>query len=172
MNCSTAHCCRAFGLPAHLGRREGVQRLVIGRMHRDELTLQMGCDLGDLDAVVGGHTLQLVAIGLAFGRRLEIDETGIPSGNLHALVAEIGRPTTDRGKPLNGASSPANWARKIAGPLIDFMDTLSSHASRRRASTNGAFGAPSPLARRDRKPAHRRRAAQRTRGGAVLQLNV
>ena len=41
-----------LGVAAHLRRREAVERLVIGRMHGDELALQMGRQLGDLDT---GH---------------------------------------------------------------------------------------------------------------------
>ena len=36
---------------AHFRRREGVEAGVIGRIDRDELALQMGRELGDLDAV-------------------------------------------------------------------------------------------------------------------------
>jgi hypothetical protein len=47
ITCLTAHSCRAFGLPRTLGRRETVERLVIGGMYRDELALQMGGQFGD-----------------------------------------------------------------------------------------------------------------------------
>ena len=36
---------------AHLRRREAVEDRVVGRVHRDELPLQMGRELGDLDPV-------------------------------------------------------------------------------------------------------------------------
>jgi hypothetical protein len=51
ITCSTAHSCRAFGLPRTCGAAKPVEGLVIGRMHGDELALQMGGQLGDLDAV-------------------------------------------------------------------------------------------------------------------------
>ncbi len=38
-------------LAVNCRRREGIEGLVIGGMDRDELALQMGRELGDLDAV-------------------------------------------------------------------------------------------------------------------------
>ena len=51
-------------LAVNCRRREGIEGLVIGRIDRDELALQMGRELGDLDAVRLGDALHLVAIGL------------------------------------------------------------------------------------------------------------
>ena len=106
---------------ANVRRGKGVERVVKGRVDRDELALEMGGELGDLDTVLGGGALQLVAIGLALRSLLEVDQPGIPGRDLHALVAERGRPAADPSKLLNGGSSPTNCARKIAGPLMVFM---------------------------------------------------
>jgi hypothetical protein len=53
--CSTAHFCRAFGLPCTDAGAKPSNCLVIGRMHGDELALQMGRQFGDLDAGVGAQ---------------------------------------------------------------------------------------------------------------------
>ncbi len=85
-----------LGIAVHLGRRESVESLVIGRMHGHELSLEMRRQLGDLDAVLLGGTPHFIAIRLGFGRLLEIDEPWIPACDLHALVAERSRPFADR----------------------------------------------------------------------------
>ena len=48
--CLTAHPCRALGLPLTCRRREAVEARVEGRMHRDQLALEVRRELGDLDA--------------------------------------------------------------------------------------------------------------------------
>ena len=48
---------------AHFRRGKAVEGLVIGRMDGDELALQMGRKLGDLDAVLARLAGELVAIG-------------------------------------------------------------------------------------------------------------
>ena len=65
-------------------------------MHGDELALQMGRQLGDLDAGILADALHLVAIGLRLGRLFEIEQPRVPGRDLHALVAEPRRPFGDR----------------------------------------------------------------------------
>jgi hypothetical protein len=71
-----------------MGRGEAVKRGVIGRMHGDELALQMGGQLRYGEAMAGSHTLHLVAIGIRLRRLGEIEQPGIPGGDLHALIAD------------------------------------------------------------------------------------
>ena len=85
-----------LGVAAHLRRGESVERVVKDGIDRDQLALQMGRELGDLDPVLGGGALQLVAIGLALRGLLEVDEARVPGRDLHALVAERRRPAADR----------------------------------------------------------------------------
>jgi hypothetical protein len=83
-------------IAAHLRGGEAVKRLVIGRMDRDQLALQMGRELGDLDAVLGGGRLHVVAVALGFGRFLEIEQPSVPAWHLYALEAEAGGPLANR----------------------------------------------------------------------------
>ena len=94
-----AQCARGLGRPqhlldgpflarlriaAHLRCREGVEGLVIGRVHGDELALEMGRELGDLEPCFD-RALDLVAIGLAGRGLLEVEQPGVPGRDLHAL---------------------------------------------------------------------------------------
>src|SRR5919107_4028434 len=64
-------------------------------MHRHELALQMGRQLRDVEPVAAGDALDLVAIGVRFGRLLQVEEAGIPGRDLNALVAEGRGPAAD-----------------------------------------------------------------------------
>jgi hypothetical protein len=71
----------------HLFRREVVELQVVRRMHGDELALQVRGELGDLDLVLRGDALQLVAVRLALRGLREIHDAGVPGRQLHADVA-------------------------------------------------------------------------------------
>ena len=83
-------------IAAHFRRGKTIEGFVIGRMNGDELALQMGGKLGDLDAVLARHAGEFVAIVLGRGSLLQIDQLAGPGRNLHALVADVGRPFGDR----------------------------------------------------------------------------
>ena len=59
---------RPFGacrrVAAHFRRRKAIEGGIIGRMDRDELALEMGGELGDLQSVLCRDAIDLVAIGL------------------------------------------------------------------------------------------------------------
>ncbi len=76
-------------------RREGVEGIVIGRVHGDELALKVGRELGDGETVGRDRAGDLVAIGLRFGRAREVEEARVPGRDLHALVAEPRGPAAD-----------------------------------------------------------------------------
>jgi hypothetical protein len=80
----------------HRGRGKGIELRVEGGMHRHELALEMGGQLGDRQALVGQQAGDLVAIGLAFRRQVQIEQALVPTGNLHALVAKLGHIAADR----------------------------------------------------------------------------
>ncbi len=88
---------------------KAVEGFVIGWMHRDELALQMGGQFGERDAGLRQGALDLVAIRIAVGGAIEIEQPPVPGRNLHALVAERGGPTGNR--------SQAVERRGIAGEL-------------------------------------------------------
>ena len=92
----------ALRVAPHLGRGEGVERIVEHGIDGDQLALEMGRELGDLNAVLGRLPFQLVAIGLARGRLVEVDEALVPGGDLHPLVAERGGPAADRAEAVMG----------------------------------------------------------------------
>src|SRR4029077_7158699 len=62
---------------------------IVGRVYRDQLTLQMRRQLRGFDAVPGHRALELIAIGLALGGLLEVDDTRIPARQLHADEAAL-----------------------------------------------------------------------------------
>ena len=96
-------------LAADLLRREGVERVVVGRIHRHQLALQMGGELGDREAVARRDSGDLVAIGLRRRRLGEVEEPSVPGRNLHALVAERGRPSAHAVERIE--------RRRVAGEL-------------------------------------------------------
>ena len=53
-----------LGIAAHRRRGKAVERLVIGRVHRDQLALKMGRELGHFDPVRGRLSLELIAVVL------------------------------------------------------------------------------------------------------------
>ena len=51
-----------LGLAMERWRRKGVERLVIGRVHRHQLALEMGRELGDGEPMLPGNALDFLAI--------------------------------------------------------------------------------------------------------------
>ena len=84
-----------LGVAANLGRGEAVEAGVVGRVHCDELALQVGREFGDLEAVLRERALDLVAVGLALGGVLQVEQAAVPARDLHALVAQAAGPTAD-----------------------------------------------------------------------------
>ena len=78
-------------------------------MHGNELPLQVRRQLSDLDAVFGKRALNFVAIGLALGGALEIEQPRVPRRNLDTDIAEAGSPLGDIAKRVE--------RRFIAGEL-------------------------------------------------------
>jgi hypothetical protein len=94
---------------AHFRRGEGVELGIVDRVDRNELALEMGGELGDLDARLGADPLHLVAIGLRRGGLLEVEQAAVPSRDLDALVAVTGGPLGHRLQRIIG--------RGVAGEL-------------------------------------------------------
>jgi hypothetical protein len=88
------------GLATQRLGREAVERHVIGRMHCDQLALQMRRKLGDLDAGLTANAGELVAIILALGRLSEIDAAAVPGWNLDTDITGIRHPARGRGQSV------------------------------------------------------------------------
>jgi hypothetical protein len=88
---------------------KAIERRVIGRMHRDELPLEMGREFGDLQTFLRQDALHLIAIGLRLRRLLQIEQPLVPGRDLHALEAEAGGPFGDRRQRVE--------RRRVAGEL-------------------------------------------------------
>jgi hypothetical protein len=78
---------------------------------RHQLTLQVGAELGDLDAVGAGDPGELVAVGLRRRRLLQVDQPAVPRRQLNALEAVAGAHFVIASHELNGACSAPNCAR-------------------------------------------------------------
>ena len=96
---------------------ERVEAGVVGRMHGDELALQMRRKLGDLDAGVLADALHLVAIGFRAGRLVEVEQARVPARYLDALVAEARRPFGDRRQAVERRGITRELCEKYRGTL-------------------------------------------------------
>lgn len=73
-------------------RSEGVKRRVIRRMHRHQLSFKVGGQLADRQPMLRQDTADLVAVGLARRRPLDIENRRVVAGDLQCLVPEAGGP--------------------------------------------------------------------------------
>ena len=83
-------------------RRKAVKKRIISWMHCHELPLQMGGQLGDLQAMLGNLPLQLIAVCLALRCFLQVDQAALPGGDLNAFVAEIRHIAADAVQCIEG----------------------------------------------------------------------
>ena len=67
----------------------------ISRMHRQNLTLQMGGEFGHLEPELGKPSSILITIGHRLGRLIQINRPRVPGRNLDAFVAEICYPSAN-----------------------------------------------------------------------------
>ena len=96
----------------HLGRGKAVKARVVGRVHRHQLALQMGGQLGDLQPVASQNALYLLAIGFALRRLLQVKQARVPTRNLHPLVAQTRRPGGNRIQRIEGRGIPRKLGQK------------------------------------------------------------
>src|SRR5690348_18060958 len=97
-------------------------------MGGNELALEMGGKLGDGKFVAGGDGLEIVAIGFAFSSALEVEEAGVPRGDLHRDVSEIGGPGADRIEGVERRSIGSELGEEDAGALNRFHECAPSTA--------------------------------------------
>ena len=125
-------------------------------MHGDQLALQMGRELGDLRGRAAAHdALDLVAIGFGLGRLLQVEQARVPGRDLHALVAERGRPAADRVERIERRLVAGELREEEAGPFMVFMgDSVSlvrggfGRHSEGRKGTGAVIARPSLQGRR------------------------
>ena len=116
------------GIASHLRRGKAVECEVIRRVDGNKLALQMGGQLGQLQAGITQNALDLVTIGSAFGRLREIEQPGIPGRNLHALVAVPRCPAGDLRKAVVWRCIPGKLReedrRSLDRPHLDHIRFL------------------------------------------------
>jgi len=75
-----------------VGHRKAVKTYVMGGMHGDQLPMKVGRRLGDFHAVFATLTCDFVILIAAFCSLFQIEQTDVPTEDLHAFVAAIGGP--------------------------------------------------------------------------------
>ena len=103
-----------LGVATHMRGRLAVEHQVVGGMNRDHLALEMGRQFGDRDADIGELALDLIAIGGAFGRPVEIEQALVPGRDLDALIAVALRPARDALQRIMGGGVLRELGQKQA----------------------------------------------------------
>src|SRR6185436_410354 len=93
-------------------RREAVERLVIGGMDCNQLSLQMRGEFRDLNAIGLQNSFDFIAILPTLRRLLEVKEPGVPSGNLHPFVAKRRGPTRNLIEVVEWRSIPGKLGKE------------------------------------------------------------
>src|SRR5215470_10860291 len=70
-------------------RSESIESLIVGRMNRDQLSLQVSRKLCQGDIVRRECAEDFLAISKALRGALYIEQASVPRGDLHAFVAEV-----------------------------------------------------------------------------------
>jgi len=81
---------------------KAVEKGVIGRVYGYQLSLQVGRQLGDLEAGILYDAFDLIRIGFTFGCFLEVDDPAVPTGKLNADITVSGGPFADGGEGIEG----------------------------------------------------------------------
>src|SRR5690242_6981850 len=89
-------CLSGLAVTAEIGWRKSGKHFVIGRVAGHELSLKMGGKFGNNKLVPRSHGLNLIAVRLAFGCSLQIEQSRVPGGNLDRHVTETCGPGADR----------------------------------------------------------------------------
>src|SRR5712664_3140637 len=81
-------------------------------MHGHQLPLKMRREFGDRESAARQRATNLVAVRLALRRSLQIKQPRIPAGNLHALIAELGRPRSHALQTIEWRRIPSELRQK------------------------------------------------------------
>ena len=144
-----------LGIAPHGGGDPAVEHLVIGRVHGHQLALHVGGKLGDLEAEVGQDALDLVAVGVALGGQLQVEEAAVPGGNLHAPVAHVRHPAADGGQAVEGRFVPRELGKEnrrslhgLSLVLMSLAASLARPAQRARGAFRDRAAGPGRVRRR------------------------
>src|SRR5437763_11669016 len=81
------------------------------------MSQELGRQLGDDEAVPGEHPCDLVAVGLARCRLVEIEEPRVPGRDLDALVAERRGPAREARERIERWLVSGELGEKVRGAL-------------------------------------------------------
>src|SRR5260370_7864216 len=98
-------------------------------MHGHQLSLKVRRKFGDREAGARHRAANLVAVRLALRRSLQIKQSRIPAGNLHAFVAELGGPRSDALQAIERRRIAAKLRQKTPRPLYRPHVPSMSHKS-------------------------------------------
>src|SRR5207248_6917969 len=105
-----------LGLATHRRGGEAVHDGVVRRMDGDEVTLEMGRQLGDDEAMRGERSLHLVTIGLTRGRLLEVEQPRVPGRDLDTGKPERRGPARHAGERVERRGVAGELREKDRGP--------------------------------------------------------
>jgi hypothetical protein len=107
-----------FVRPAPDCRRcKSVEGFVVGRVDRDELSLQVGGQFGDHQTMARRHAGKFIAIGLRGRSLVEIDQPWIGGRDLNALVTQSCGPAADGIETVKRRRIVDELRQKNCGPL-------------------------------------------------------
>lgn len=90
------------GIAALVRRRESVEQLVVSGVDGDQLPLQVGGQLGDLQAVSGQHAGEVVAVRLALRGLGQVEQVRRAGRHLYAAVSQTRGPRGQRVQAIEG----------------------------------------------------------------------
>src|SRR5690606_5514861 len=120
--------CRSiFWLAAQRLGSKAIEQVVVGRVNRNQLSLEVGGKFRYLHAARFNEAFPLITIVLALGSLVEIDTTFVPRGNLHADIAQGCSPFADRPDIIERWLVPHELGKEYRRPLNVFHNlTLAS----------------------------------------------
>ena len=102
---------------AHGLRGKPVEQKIIGRMHGNELALQMGGQFGENRTVCAQPPGQLLRVIARGGRKADIHQAHVARRHLQADIAAIGCPPGEPVERVEGGLVPDELSQEQAGAL-------------------------------------------------------
>ena len=108
---------------AQRGGRKGVKGRIISRVNGHQLTLKMGGQLADRQAMLRQLAAHLIAVGLAGGGAFNIENRRMVAGDLQCLIAQTGSPLRQALQGIKRRLRTDKLRQKNARPLDCFHTT-------------------------------------------------